>query len=445
MNNNNNKYDIFISYRREGGAQYARILQLMLQQRGYKVFLDYDELTDGVFGDRIRSAIIEAPVFMLVLSAKSLERCVNEDDWVRQEILLALQEKKHLIPINPDNTFDGFPVDTEQKKLPAEIRNNVSANQYSEIGFGQTLGITIDLMIKNRLVPTLGTRNCDENVDRDMDSANETLRRKDAHTRFVKRLTAAGVFVSLIVVFISSLFFLQYLNKKETRELEEAELAKKRTDLHERYKSFGLYLNDDLSMTQLNAIDTILLNMKELRHDTMWISKFEFTVGQWYEINDEDYDKSQRMMPMTDVSFGEIYMFLMKLGNATKLDIGLPSVEDWMYAAHGGVNNETTIYAGDDDVDAVAWYKDNSGGKAHPCDGQQGKDPNRLDLYDMSGNVSELCVSPFEIGDNAPYTICGGNYNSIESEVTISSREPFNTDAKDSTVGFRIIIYKNVF
>lgn len=25
-----NKYDIFISYRRDGGAQYARILQLML-------------------------------------------------------------------------------------------------------------------------------------------------------------------------------------------------------------------------------------------------------------------------------------------------------------------------------------------------------------------------------------------------------------------------------
>ena len=43
------KYDIFISYRRTDGAQYARILQLMLAQRGYKVFIDYDELTDGKF------------------------------------------------------------------------------------------------------------------------------------------------------------------------------------------------------------------------------------------------------------------------------------------------------------------------------------------------------------------------------------------------------------
>ena len=48
-------YDIFISYRRNTGAPYARILQLMLQQRGYKVFLDYDELKDGAFGKHIRS------------------------------------------------------------------------------------------------------------------------------------------------------------------------------------------------------------------------------------------------------------------------------------------------------------------------------------------------------------------------------------------------------
>lgn len=66
------KYDIFISYRREGGAQYARILQLMLQQRGYKVFLDYDELTDGAFSEHIKTAINEAPIFMLVLSNKSM-------------------------------------------------------------------------------------------------------------------------------------------------------------------------------------------------------------------------------------------------------------------------------------------------------------------------------------------------------------------------------------
>ena len=81
------KYDIFISYRRESGAQYARILQLMLSQRGYKVFLDYDELTDGRFGNHIKEAIESSSIFMIILSRQSLQRCKNEDDWVRANLL----------------------------------------------------------------------------------------------------------------------------------------------------------------------------------------------------------------------------------------------------------------------------------------------------------------------------------------------------------------------
>ena len=63
-----------------------------------------------------------------------------------------------------------------------------------------------------------------------------------------------------------------------------------------------------------------------------------------------------------------------------------------------------------------------------------------LDLYDMSGNVSELCNSPFD--NSGLYTVCGGNYLSPASEVTVGSRKGFATDAKDNTVGFRIIIRK---
>lgn len=95
-------YDIFISYRRDGGAQYDRIFQLMLSQRGYRVFLDYDELKEGVFGKRIKAAIKAAPVFMLVLLKDSLDRCKNENDWVREEILYAKELQKKIVPVNPD-------------------------------------------------------------------------------------------------------------------------------------------------------------------------------------------------------------------------------------------------------------------------------------------------------------------------------------------------------
>ena len=46
MDKEQKKYDIFISYRREGGDKYARTIQQALEKQ-YRVFLDFDELKDG--------------------------------------------------------------------------------------------------------------------------------------------------------------------------------------------------------------------------------------------------------------------------------------------------------------------------------------------------------------------------------------------------------------
>lgn len=430
-----NKYDIFISYRRVGGAQYARILQLMLIQRGYKVFLDYDELTDGIFSDKIRAAIKEAPVFMLVLSGGSMARCANDGDWVREEITLALRQGKHIVPVNPDNGFDGFP-----DQMPEELKEAIGSHQHSEVSFGQALGVTIDLIIKNRLVPTLGERTSLEKKDEDFASAQETLRRQDAHNRFMKRLGVVSALVMIAVVLGTCLWFWKNQNDKDNAEAEAAALAAMRTDLQEKHKGFMLQLNQDLTKQQMATIDTILSNMTEVYPDSVWMSQFEFWVSQWYGIKGEPYDEAQAHMPMTNVSYADIYMFLGDLGDMTNLNVELPSAEVWEYAAHGGANLETTLYAGNDDVEKVAWYKDNSDGHAHPSDGQQDMEPNLLDLYDMSGNVSELCNSPY--GDSGLYTVCGGDYESPATEVTAASRKGLDTTAKDRHVGFRIIIRK---
>lgn len=430
-----NKYDIFISYRRDGGAQYARILQLMLIQRGYKVFLDYDELTDGVFSDKIKDAIREAPVFMLVLSKGAMQRCANEGDWVRQEITLAIEQQKHIVPVNPDNGFDGFPED-----MPEGLKDYIGSHQHSEISFGQALGVTIDLMINNRLVPTLGRRDSQEHKDEDYAAAQESLRKQDAHNKFIKRLGITGVAIVVILVLGTCLWFWMHQKEQDDAAAQSASLAKMRTDVQEKHKDLLLQFNADLSMQQMAVIDTMLMNMSEVYPDSIWMSQFEFTEGQWYGILGENNDEARQNLPMTNVSYGEIYQFLLKLGDMTNLTIELPSADVWEYAAHGGKYEETTLYAGDDDVDKVAWYLDNSGGKVHPSDGQQGKEPNMLDLYDMSGNVSELCNTPFD--DTGLYTLCGGDYESPASEVTAASRKGFSTDAKDKHVGFRIIIRK---
>ncbi len=155
-------YDIFISYRREGGAQYARILKAELEKRGYRgrVFLDYDELRDGKFDSRIMAAIDSARVFIFILSPGSLDRCCNADDWVRQEILYALEHEKHIIPVNFDGLFTGFPL-----AVPEEIRTALGQHQFSKIDSESLLDVSLDKMIRERIVPVVSMYDSDATQD----------------------------------------------------------------------------------------------------------------------------------------------------------------------------------------------------------------------------------------------------------------------------------------
>ncbi|MBO4906588.1 MAG: SUMF1/EgtB/PvdO family nonheme iron enzyme [Bacteroidaceae bacterium] len=428
-----NKYDIFISYRRDGGAQYARILQLMLIQRGYRVFLDYDELTDGVFSDKIRAAIKDAPVFMLVLSKGALVRCANDGDWVREEITLAIEQNKHIIPVNPDNGFDGIP-----PTLPVKMQDTIGSLQHSEISFGQALGATIDLMINNRLIPTIGKRQSSSHRDEDFDAAQETLRRQDAHNKFMKRVGVTCAIAVIAIVLGALYWFWNHNQQLEAKEDERKALELMRTELEKKHSDFHLMLSPGLTELQMATIDTILTNMVAVRPDTLWMSQFEFTTGQWHGVFNTACNAETAHIPMTDVSYGEICMNLLdSLRNMTGIDFDLPSADEWEYAARGGSKPENTIYVGDDDVLRVAWYSDNSDGHPHPSDGRQGLMPNILDIYDMSGNVGELCNSLYE---GATFTVCGGNYTSPAEDVAITSRTGIATDKTDKTVGFRLII-----
>ena len=93
------KYDIFISYRRDGGESTAKILRDKLSELGYQVFFDVESLRSGDFNTRLYAVIEECQDFLLVLSPGALDRCRNEDDWVRLEIEHALETGKNVIPV----------------------------------------------------------------------------------------------------------------------------------------------------------------------------------------------------------------------------------------------------------------------------------------------------------------------------------------------------------
>lgn len=111
-------YDVFISYRRQGaGAGVAGELQAKLENLGYKVFLDVDSIGSGDFPEQIEEALQQCNDFLLILSPNMLDRCVNEEDWVRHEILLAEKYGKNVIGIS----LPGFTMPAAES-LPSELR-----------------------------------------------------------------------------------------------------------------------------------------------------------------------------------------------------------------------------------------------------------------------------------------------------------------------------------
>lgn len=93
------KYQIFISYRRDGGEFLARLLDYKLTERGFKVFFDVESLRAGAFDKALFDRIAECEVILVVLPPHGLDRCINPDDWVRLEIARALKLEKKVIPI----------------------------------------------------------------------------------------------------------------------------------------------------------------------------------------------------------------------------------------------------------------------------------------------------------------------------------------------------------
>jgi formylglycine-generating enzyme required for sulfatase activity len=124
----------------------------------------------------------------------------------------------------------------------------------------------------------------------------------------------------------------------------------------------------------------------------------------------------------------------------------LPTEAEWEYAARAG--NPAARYG---ELDAIAWYEKNSGGRSHEV-GQ--KQANAWNLYDMLGNVWEWVEDRYdenyyakspstdptgpEVGPVGQYRVVRGGSWSNESRVLRSSfRSRYYPDISLVAIGFR--------
>lgn len=118
-------HEAFISYRREHGFAFAKMLREMLKARGVAAYVDLDELRSGTFDDKLLSAIKAIPAFILVLTPSALDRCADEDDWLTKEVVVAVDSGRKIIPV----LCDGFVWPKKwSEEMPEKIRMLSSYN-----------------------------------------------------------------------------------------------------------------------------------------------------------------------------------------------------------------------------------------------------------------------------------------------------------------------------
>jgi formylglycine-generating enzyme required for sulfatase activity len=141
---------------------------------------------------------------------------------------------------------------------------------------------------------------------------------------------------------------------------------------------------------------------------SFYISKYEVTQELWKRMMTYNPSKHGNCddCPVEQVTWKDVQEFLRNLNLLSGGNYRLPTEEEWEYAALGGNKSHSFTYSGSNNIDDVGWYAANCGAKTHEVGH---KNANELGLYDMTGNVSELCSDWYD-NTKQYHTVRGASY-----------------------------------
>lgn len=483
------KYDIFISYRRRDVGEKAEHLKDLLNPH-YKNRISFDrENLSGRFNVSLIERIDEAKDFLIVLGKNSLNYSpeeMNEEtcrlyerltslsgrefeqevfrleserkiDYVRIELGRALRRSDlQIIPVVPERSSD---FNFSELKLPSDIAaiKGYEAVCYSDnpdalfkdvvpkiikhlksrprgglVGIIGILGILIAILCFATGILWLAERNrmSDCRTENDYQSFQN-------HTFFYSKQCR------------DSLTMFKILKNYGKAPVNDSDNTACDSEI-------ALRWSQDCSLAELRSLRGLLNNMMWVPEGSFtmgtdreeglptsahkvtipygyYICKYELTEREWSVIMD-DSQVGDTLLPKTEVSWDDAQRLISRLGNLTGLVFNLPSEVQWEYAAGYSYWQEWS-YAGGNTPEDVAIYANNSAGRKNK---RGSKVPNALELYDMSGNVSEWCSD----GSETKKRIRGGSFLSSEAELTITYSDSAPRDSRYSSIGIRLIMMK---
>ncbi len=196
---------------------------------------------------------------------------------------------------------------------------------------------------------------------------------------------------------------------------------------------------------------------------SFWMAKYPITQRQYELMGEENPAHFRREdRPVEMVSWYDARAWCKKLTERERgegrLPEGyvyrLPTEGEWEYAARGGNFGQGYKYSGSNNIEDVAWYGGPMGGNSAYMSSPVGlKAPNKLGLYDMSGNVWEWCrdwqgdyprtdglVNPTGPKEGSHRLLRGGSWGYEAGCCLVSNRDGLTPEHVYADVGFRVVL-----
>ncbi|HEV2962250.1 MAG TPA: SUMF1/EgtB/PvdO family nonheme iron enzyme [Candidatus Angelobacter sp.] len=489
------RYDVFISYRRGGAYDLALLLQTKLQQLGVNAFLDRD-LRRGVFDETLLRTIEESTTFLIILTPNALERCSDPEDWLRKEIVQAIQSGRNIIPLTDSFQFTPEVVknlDPAIRELP-RYQAVVCSRDYLDSTLERIVKIVkedkAERAEKDRLAILTAEAEKKEQEQREaQQQARERAQRIREHrqliversperlrpalamlpapptrqlSRLPKRLWATGM-VAVVGAIIAFVGYAGWKTVGSSRSpgnplsqptptttphdpvpsLESAIAGTVKVNLKDGLKyvwippgtfQMGCSAGDAECFSDERPAHSVTINKG------FWLGQTPVTQAAYQQVigsNPSHFRGEQ--LPVETVTWNQAKAYCEAIGGR------LPTEAEWEYATRAG--NDSSRYG---DLHEIAWYSSNSNSKTHDVGLKRA---NQWGLYDMLGNVWQWVgdwydekyysksppVDPTGPTSGQNRVLRGGSCFDLSRNLRSSNRNRFEPLYRDYFIGFRCV------